>query len=147
MNAPPQQAEIATDDWATNPLAGQSIVENTKVSITLHSMVRRGTTEGINDQVSITTNAVNPVRAKRKLASHRHWSRNSPSRVILRLPLLRHCIHSRQHPSLHSVFDRQPRSIFCQSLETAVCRRHLRRSVVIPSHVDSLLRACRCLID
>ncbi|KAG5362004.1 ER membrane protein complex subunit 6 [Yarrowia sp. C11] len=31
MNAPPQQStDIATDDWATNPLAGQSIAENTK---------------------------------------------------------------------------------------------------------------------
>ncbi|AOW00957.1 Rab5-interacting protein-domain-containing protein [Yarrowia lipolytica] len=30
MNAPPQQADTSTDDWAANPLAGQSIAENTK---------------------------------------------------------------------------------------------------------------------
>ncbi|KAG5367222.1 ER membrane protein complex subunit 6 [Yarrowia sp. B02] len=30
MNAPPQQTDITTDDWATNPLAGQSIAENAK---------------------------------------------------------------------------------------------------------------------
>lgn len=51
MNAPPQQADITTDDWAANPLAGQSIVENTQVGITLDSMVQPETRTdgGINN--------------------------------------------------------------------------------------------------